>query len=150
MLEHMIRRGADRSRWVAYFLCPFPSRQGFSPYRSPGLLVHVPVMLLFLAVAVLVWQDDVSLAIVVIHALAGLYLGRDLAILAHYNPLLTLGVWGVTAACLLAPRAIASWTPTITRAFPWTPWAVTGLLVLVFAVDVWWWCRGKEDDNAAT
>jgi hypothetical protein len=39
--------------------------------------------------------------------LAGLYLGRDLAILCHYAPLLILVCWAAAAAVLFKPASIA-------------------------------------------
>ena len=58
--------------YSAYFIRPFPGTQGFSAYRFPGMLVHIPLFLIFLFL--------------------GLYLGRDIAIYAHYNPLITVAV----------------------------------------------------------
>ena len=42
-----------------------------------------------------------------IWVLAGLYLGRDLAVLCHYAPLLTFISWGVCAAVLWKATLIA-------------------------------------------
>lgn len=43
----------------------------------------------------------------ILWVLAGLYLGRDIAVLCHYNPLLTLVSWGAFAVVLAKPVAIA-------------------------------------------
>ena len=92
----------------SYFRSPFPSSQGFSAYRMPGLAVHGP--LIFAATMVgffLCWPHVGLRPIVIIWALAGLYLGRDIAVLCHYNPLLTLICWGAFALVLAKPVAIA-------------------------------------------
>ncbi len=76
--------------------------------------------------------------------LIGLYAGRDLAILAHYKPLITLAVWGLTSICLVGPRTLAIWTVSLNLACPWAGWAVTGFLVAAFGVNAWWWCRRES------
>ncbi|MGA2264355.1 MAG: hypothetical protein ABSH28_23345 [Acidobacteriota bacterium] len=38
----------NRKSVFRYFKNPFPDRGGFSPYRFPGLLVHIPVLIAFL------------------------------------------------------------------------------------------------------
>ncbi len=43
----------------------------------------------------------------IIWVLAGLYLGRDIAVLCHYNGLLTLICWGACAVVLIKPGPIA-------------------------------------------
>jgi hypothetical protein len=43
----------------------------------------------------------------VIWVLAGLYLGRDIAVLCHYNGLLTLVSWGASAFVFIKPGQIA-------------------------------------------
>ncbi|MFZ2447201.1 MAG: hypothetical protein WAW37_12655 [Syntrophobacteraceae bacterium] len=76
--------------YFLYFRSPFPSRAGFAAYRFPGLLVHVPVM-----VSCLFWGGFLSVSSAgflfypLCYLFVGLYAGRDLAILAHYHPLLT-------------------------------------------------------------
>ena len=42
-----------------------------------------------------------------IWVLAGLYLGRDIAVLCHYNGLLTLVCWGAAALVFFKPGPIA-------------------------------------------
>ncbi|MBF0118423.1 MAG: hypothetical protein HQK79_06270 [Desulfobacterales bacterium] len=80
------------AKWLIYFNSPFPSREGFSPYRSPGLLVHIPIIIFFLIIGCLLSKDTSWLMPIFIplYFVFGLYLGRDLAILAHYNPIITL------------------------------------------------------------
>jgi len=80
-------------RYGAYFIRPFPSTQGFSAYRFPGMLVHLPLFLIFLFIGLYLnlgtpWLRPFILLYIVI----GLYLGRDIAIYAHYNPLITVAV----------------------------------------------------------
>jgi uncharacterized membrane protein len=43
----------------------------------------------------------------IIWVLAGLYLGRDIAVLCHYNGLLTLVCWGLSALVMIKPGPIA-------------------------------------------
>lgn len=45
--------------------------------------------------------------LVVAWMLAGLYLGRDLTVLCHYNPLLTILCWAGSAIVLFRPAPIA-------------------------------------------
>ena len=80
-------------RYGEYFIRPFPSTQGFSAYRFPGMLVHLPLFLIFLFIGLYLnlgtpWLRPFILLYIVI----GLYLGRDIAIYAHYNPLITVAV----------------------------------------------------------
>ena len=77
-----------------YFRSPFPKAEGFSAYRMPGLLVHVPVFFFFVWLgAWLCLGGDVWVyPLFLLHLVIGLYLGRDVAILAHYNGLILIGV----------------------------------------------------------
>ncbi len=85
--------------WAQYFSTPFPGSAGFSPYRFPGLLVHLPVLGLLTQTGWLVCGSFRPL--VVAWMVAGLYLGRDLAIAGHYNLLLTFAVWALSAGAWL-------------------------------------------------
>jgi hypothetical protein len=81
-----------------YFRAPFPSTKGFSAYRMPGVAVHGPLIFSSAAVGFfLSWPHPLLRPLLIFWILAGLYLGRDIAILCHYNPLLTcfLGPCGV-------------------------------------------------------
>ncbi|MBF0285674.1 MAG: hypothetical protein HQL51_14580 [Magnetococcales bacterium] len=106
--------------WLAHVLTPFPRAEGFSAYRFPGIIVHLPTALsLYLVVAAVLLGpatpplagdsllDPLTLLSVdrpdapgVFHLLAGLpllavialLLGRDLAIFCHYFPPLTFGL----------------------------------------------------------
>jgi len=77
----------------AYFIRPFPSTQGFSAYRFPGMLVHIPLFLIFLFLGLYLNLGTIWLKpFILLYIVIGLYLGRDVAIYAHYNPLITLAV----------------------------------------------------------
>jgi hypothetical protein len=92
----------------SYFRSPFPSTQGFSAYRMPGMAVHGPLILAFTLVGfVLCWPHAVLRPLTIVWVLAGLYLGRDIAVLCHYNGLLTLLCWGASALVFIKPGPIA-------------------------------------------
>jgi hypothetical protein len=92
----------------AYFRSPFPSTQGFSAYRMPGMAVHGPLILASAFVGfVLCWPHPALRPLTIIWVLAGLYLGRDIAVLCHYNGLLTLVSWGASALVFIKPAPIA-------------------------------------------
>ncbi|HTC94841.1 MAG TPA: hypothetical protein VK699_15475 [Terriglobales bacterium] len=89
-----------------YFRAPFPSAQGFSPYRFPGMMAHLPLLLASVFTGFLLcWPHPVLRLLLVVWILAGLYLGRDFAILCHYAPFLVLVVWA--AAAILVAKAPA-------------------------------------------
>ena len=80
-------------RYCAYFIRPFPSTEGFSAYRFPGIFVHIPLFLMFLFIGLYLNLDTTWLRpFIALYIVLGLYLGRDIAIYAHYNPLITLAV----------------------------------------------------------
>lgn len=89
---------------LTYFRVLFPSREGFSAYRSPGLAAHVPFFLLLLLLGLLLCGLS---PLLVIWAVAGLYLGRDVAILCHYAPLLFLILLASAFTFLYAVKPIA-------------------------------------------
>jgi hypothetical protein len=92
----------------AYFRSPFPSTQGFSAYRMPGMAVHGPLIVATVLVgSLLCWPHAVLRPLMIIWVLAGLYLGRDIAVLCHYNGLLTLLSWGASALVFIKPAPIA-------------------------------------------
>jgi len=79
--------------YAAYFIRPFPSTQGFSAYRFPGILVHLPLFLTFLFLGLYLNLGTMWLwPFIILYIVIGLYLGRDIAVYAHYNPLITLAV----------------------------------------------------------
>jgi hypothetical protein len=93
----------------SYFRAPFPSAQGFSPYRFPGMMVHLPLVLgSVFAGFLLCWQHPLLRPLLAVWLLAGLYLGRDFAIFCHYAPFLVLGVWAGFAVLVAKSRAIAT------------------------------------------
>ena len=80
-------------RYGAYFIRPFPSTQGFSAYRFPGMLVHLPLFLIFLFIGLYLNLGTPWLRpFIILYLVIGLYLGRDIAIYAHYNPLITVAI----------------------------------------------------------
>lgn len=116
----------------SYFSAPFPKAQGFSAYRMPGMLVHLPVIAIFAVIGFwLCVQEPWLLPLLLVYLIIGLYIGRDLAILAHYNPLITIGVL-VGAFFLIG--AVPGWP----RPGPIISAAVTAALALLFAWYVKW------------
>ena len=84
-------------RLIVYFARPFPPTKGFSPYRQPGVMVHLPVWaIIVLAGYYWSWGMEVLRPLITLYIVAGLYIGRDLAIWSHY------------AGCL---GLIAAWVP---------------------------------------
>jgi hypothetical protein len=80
-------------RYGAYFIRPFPSTQGFSAYRFPGMLLHIPLFFVFLFLGLYLNLSTIWLKpFILLYIVIGLYLGRDIAVYAHYNPLITLAV----------------------------------------------------------
>ncbi len=85
-----------------YFTCIIPPRTGFSPYRSPGWAVQLPIMLM-----ALYWGLRLCVAMPWLGALASIYvvagtsLGRDLAVVAHYNPFISLATWAAFLAHII-------------------------------------------------
>jgi guanylate cyclase len=115
-----------------YFRSPFPNAVGFSAYRSPGLLVHLPVVVLFIWLGCWLTLGDVWLYPLMLLFLAmGVYLGRDVAILAHYNPLITLGILGGGIALLRFAALPQHLSPLVSA-------AVTGALGVLFILYVSW------------
>jgi hypothetical protein len=92
----------------SYFRCPFPSREGFSAYRMPGMAIHGPLIMAFTFTGfALCWPHPALRWLLVVWAVAGLYFGRDIAIYCHYAPILTLIVWAVCAVVLVKAQSIA-------------------------------------------
>jgi hypothetical protein len=95
---------------LPYFKSPFPAGKGFSPYRAPGPAVHLPVVGLFVLVGYLLFYPFSWMWLpMTIISLIGFYIGRDLAIAAHYNLLITLTVWAsVTGLFIFLPPRFES------------------------------------------
>ncbi|HJU83115.1 MAG TPA: adenylate/guanylate cyclase domain-containing protein [Holophagaceae bacterium] len=129
----------DSVSFWQYFRSPFPKAEGFSAYRSPGLVVHGPVILVFLWLGCWLSLGDPWLyPLFAIFVVMGLYLGRDLAILAHYNCLITLLALGGGVAVL----RFASLPPHLSLLLSA---AVTGALVVLFALYVSWTTDTSRD-----
>lgn len=104
----MISFSAGEVFVLSYFRVPFPSTKGFSAYRMPGLAVHGPLILCFSLLGVLLcWPHSVLRPLLIFWVLAGVYLGRDIAILCHYSPLLTLISWAASGMVLFKHVPIA-------------------------------------------
>ena len=74
----------------------------------PGMAVHAPLFFAFLLVGLfLCLPHPVLRPLLVIWILAGLYLGRDIAIYCHYAPVLTLLSWTAAGAVFIKPAPIA-------------------------------------------
>ena len=72
---------------------PFPRTEGFSAYRFPGMLVHLPLFFIFLFLGLYLNLGTTWLwPFIILYIVIGLYLGRDIAVYAHYNPLILLAV----------------------------------------------------------
>lgn len=78
---------------IAYLRRPFPAMKGLSAYRFPGLIVHLPIAFLFLAVGASLTLSELYLwPLLPLYLVTGIYIGRDLAVLAHTRWLITLAV----------------------------------------------------------
>lgn len=79
--------------WWSYFSRPFPGTQGFSAYRFPGIIVHLPIMVFVTVFGFILCADHIwLLPLIPVYFIIGLYVGRDLAIYSHYNMLITVAV----------------------------------------------------------
>jgi hypothetical protein len=75
----------------------------------PGMAVHGPLIVAStLAGFLLCWPHGILRPLLALWVLAGLYLGRDIAILCHYSPLLTLLSWAASGFVLFKPGPIAN------------------------------------------
>jgi hypothetical protein len=84
---------SDFKEYAAYFARPFPGTGGFSAYRFPGVFVHIPLFFIFLYLGLyLNWGTPELRPFMILYLILGLYVGRDIAIYAHYMPLITLAV----------------------------------------------------------
>jgi hypothetical protein len=120
---------------VAYFLRPFPSRQGFSAYKFPGLAAHLPFFLA-LSVAGLLLCGPKPLLLVWV--LAGVYLGRDVAIVCHYAPILLPAIWVAIFVVLAETKRLELFG----RRHPAAGMVLTVVLLLVQLNVVWRNARG--------
>ena len=80
-------------QYAAYFARPLPRAEGFSAYRFPGVFVHIPLFFIFLYLGLYLNTGTPWLKpFIILYIIIGLYAGRDIAIYAHYMPLITLAV----------------------------------------------------------
>jgi hypothetical protein len=119
---------------LSYFRAPFPSAQGFSAYRFPGAMVHLPFLLgsTFLGF-LLCWPHLLLRPLLAVWVVAGLYLGRDFAIFCHYAPFLVLLVWGAVALLVAKAHVISAFAAS----HPLTAAAISLLLAALFLAQVW-------------
>jgi hypothetical protein len=120
-----------------YFRSPFPSRQGFSAYRFPGPAVHLPLFFIFALTGFLLCGPRLLLLIWLI---AGLYIGRDVAVFSHYAPVLLLVIWAVMVGLSWGARGVAQFG----KAHPEAGVVLTFLL-LVVQVGVAWVMTRRAD-----
>jgi hypothetical protein len=122
-------------RFLEYFQRPFPPAVGFSPYRFPGLAVHLPILLACLFLGwFLCGRHSYLWPLMLIYLVVGLYLGRDWAILAHYNPLIMIGAWLALILILrYGPRLPAS----TMRLGTWSPVMVVCISVAIILLFAW-------------
>ena len=74
----------------------------------PGIAVHAPLFFAFLLVGFFFcWPHPALRPLLIVWILAGLYLGRDIAIYCHYAPLLTLLSWITAGAVFIKLAPIA-------------------------------------------
>ena len=122
-------------RLFRYFQRPFSSSAGFSPYRFPGFAAHLPILGAFL---VLGWSlcggHRYFWPLLLIYFIAGLYLGRDWAILAHYNPLIMIGAW---LALILILRYGPRLSVSTMRLGTWLPVMGLGISVVIVLLFAW-------------
>ena len=90
--------------YTTYFVRPFPRTEGFSAYRFPGVFVHIPLFFIFLYLGLyLNWETPELRPFMILYLILGLYVGRDVAVYAHYMPLLILAV---VAVVIFAPSLV--------------------------------------------
>lgn len=122
-----------------YFRQPFPSRKAFGPYASPGPVVHLPVMFVCVTLGWVLCRSALS-DVLVLGVIGGcaLYLGRDLAIRAHYNVLITIGVFAALLVMLSVGvpvlRAIHHWATQCS--YSWPAWVYALGLVVCLGMQV--------------
>lgn len=92
-----------------YFRTPFPSREGFSAYRFPGVAAHIPFLfVLSMAGTLLCGANPLLRPLIIVWVLAGLFLGRDLAIICHYAPPLLLLIWAAMYGVVAGAKLIGA------------------------------------------
>jgi hypothetical protein len=122
---------------LGYFRSPFPSRQGFSAYRFPGPAAHLPLFFIFALTGFLLCGPG---ALLVVWLVAGLYIGRDIAVLSHYAPVLLLVIWAMMLGLSSAARVVAGFG----RQHPAAGLLLTAV-VLVVQIGVAWRMTRRAD-----
>lgn len=115
---------------LAYFLKPFPSRQGFSAYRFPGLAAHIPFFLALSLSGLLLCGVK---PLLLVWVLGGLYLGRDVAIVCHYALILLPAIW----AAMFVVAAETKRIELFGRRHPACGMVLTVVLLLVQLTLAW-------------
>ena len=129
----------------SYFRAPFPSTQGFSAYRMPGVAVHIPwLATVFFIGFTLCWPHPALRVFVFFWFLAGLYFGRDIAVYCHYAPLLTLIIWAGCMIVLNKAKAIAGFGAGHVVVPALLSIAVTSLVIFV----AWKTAQAMEHDHS--
>jgi hypothetical protein len=133
---------------IDYLRRPFPKAEGFSAYRFPGLIVHLPIALCFLAVgaSLTLWEPHLW-PLLAVYLAVGIYLGRDLAILAHYNQLITVAVIGGLIGLIASPETLRTLLSGSRN--PLLSFTVTLSVVAGFCAWVRWRIGAAEDGAAA-
>jgi hypothetical protein len=114
-----------------YFRRPFPSREGFSAYRFPGVAAHMPFLVALTTTGILLCGASPLLRpLIIVWVVAGLFLGRDLAIICHYAPPLLLLIWGAMYGVVAGAKPVGA----LGRRHP-----AAGVLLTVFvlALQIW-------------
>ncbi|MEW6261723.1 MAG: hypothetical protein AB1641_01485 [Thermodesulfobacteriota bacterium] len=123
-----------------YFLYPVPSSAGFSPYRFPGMAVHLPAWFIFLCLGYYwCWAESWLRPVFIVFLVTGWYLARELAIYAHYGCLITPVVW---LLALLFLTGVNSFSAADLREWLGTAYVPAALVLAaltlsVFAYDAW-------------
>ena len=111
---------------------------------SPGIFVHLPVMLFFVLLGIWFTLGDPWLyPLFLVYAVIGIYFGRDVAIFAHYNGLITIVVVGGWVALIRSPVPPPHFAPLISA-------AITGAITIVFATYVSWYVDLDNDEKPKT
>ncbi len=127
----------------AYFIRPFPSTQGFSAYRFPGILVHLPLFLIFLFLGLYLNLGTPWLRpFIILYIVIGLYLGRDIAIYAHYNPLIILAIiLLIIFSPSLITKVLQPLRTTLGHAFPFFSLSLDLSCLAAYTFYVRFWVR---------
>lgn len=130
----------DKISFWHYFRSPFPRAEGFSAYRMPGIVVHLPIIFFFIWLgAGLAFGDPWLYPLFLVYLVIGVYFGRDVAILAHYIGLITIGVVGGAIVFI-------NYAPSPPQLGLLASASVTAAIGVVFALYVSWYIDLGLDD----